>query len=417
MSSHPHTITGIDIGNAQVKVVIAKIDPASQRPEIIGVGSHSSTSGLRNGGIVDIKETVQNVAHALQEAENMAGIKIHRAYVGVSGPHINMQVSRGVVGVARTDGEIVATDVDRVLKAASVVSLPQNREVIYTKPRQFVIDGTQVVKDPIGMKGVRLEADVLIIDGPSQHLKYIAKCVNECGIEVAQFVYAPLAAALATVDKHQKEYGVMSLDFGGGTSSMTVFSEADLVHSTVIPVGSRHITHDLAILLRTSIENAERIKMELCSTSDQVDARSREKIDLSSYLDGEPISLTRTQLVKVVDARVQELLEMVELELQKAKKDGMLPAGVVLSGGGSNLPGFAALVRSKLGLPVRLAKPLHIDVVLDRAVDPSFAVSIGLVLWGVGHESTEDGRGGTFEKNPLQGTLAAVTRWIKAFIP
>lgn len=413
--SSPHIISGIDIGNATIKVVIAKTNPNAPAPEVIGVGSVPSTSGLRAGEIVDMKEAIDNVRTALAQATTMAGYPVRRAYLSVSGVHINTQVSRGVIAVSRADQEISANDIDRVIQAASVVSLPPNREIIHVIPRDFVIDGTEHVRDPLGMKGVRLEADVLIVHGLSRHLKNLAKCVNECGIEVAGFVFAPMAGSLAALDKHQKEYGVAHLDFGGGTASLTVFDQADMIHSAILKLGSRYITNDLAILLRTSIENAERIKIDLGAVNEREDKRAKPKMaDLTSYMD-EPFIVPRRQLVSVIDARVNELLETVALELKKIGKDGQLPAGVVISGGGSKLPGFVTLVRDTLGLPVRVAKPLHVEA-FDAAMDPAFSVAIGLVVWGFGREVGESGSAlPSGIKMPVwMGTIGS---WLKNFLP
>src|SRR3989338_2910270 len=268
--ARPYLLSGIDIGNSEIKVVIAKVERDSAKPELIGVGSALS-HGLRRGMVVDMEETVANLATAIQRAEAMAGTKLKRAYVAVNGLHIKNQVSRGVIAVSRADNEISQNDIDRVLQAASVVSLPPNREIIHVLPRNFTVDGSEVVKNPLGMKGVRLEAEVSIIDGLSPHLKNIAKCVNENDIEVSGLVFAQLAASFAVLDKNQKEYGVMNLDFGGGTSTLTIFEEAELIHCAVLPIGSRHITNDLAVVLRTSMDVAERIKLEYGSTSEGED--------------------------------------------------------------------------------------------------------------------------------------------------
>lgn len=410
-----YIISGIDIGNSQIKAVIAKINRDSFKPEILGAGSAPS-NGLRRGQVVDMEQTVEDIRAAVQQAEAMAGMPIKRAYLSVSGLHIQTQVSRGVIAVSRADNEISQNDVDRVLHAASVVSLPPNREIIHVIPRTFIIDSAEYVKNPLGMKGVRLEADVFIIDGLSPYLRNVAKCVNENGIEVAGLVYAPLAASLAALDKSQKEYGVMNLDFGGGTSTLTIFEEADLIHSAIFPIGSRHITNDLAIALRTSMDVAERIKLEHGSTSEGEDLRRKEVIDLSSYVNEDEIMLPKKQLIRVVDARAQELLDMVSAELKKVAKNGMLPAGIVLSGGGANLPGFALLAKEALRLPVRLAKPIHVDGVVDLVADPSYTVALGLVLWGVEQESNgiksrgmSLGGSGSF----IQKALG----WLKNFLP
>lgn len=410
--SRQRTICGIDIGNSQVKVVIARVGD-NLRPEILGTGSAAS-EGLRRGMVVDMEETIGNIGAAVQQAEAMAGANIKRTYVAVNGLHIKTQVSRGVIAVSRADNEISQNDIDRVVQAASVVSMPANREIIHVIPRNFIVDGTEYIKNPLGMKGVRLEADVMLIDGLSPYLRNIAKCINENGIEVAGLVYAPLAASLSSLDKNQKEHGVVNLDFGGGTSTLTVFEEADLLHSAVIPIGSKHITNDLAIALRTSLDIAERIKLEHCSTSNMEDLRRRENVDLSHLIGEESFIVPKKQLVKVVDARAGELLDIVELELKKISKSGILPAGVVLSGGGSNLPGFAFMVKDKLRLPVKIAEPFGFDGANNIVGDPSFVVAVGLVLWG-----TEKEFSGQRQKISLDGSGVAskITDWLKNFLP
>lgn len=410
-----YIISGIDIGNSQIKAVIAKINRDTLKPEILGAGTVAS-NGLRRGQVVDMEETIENIRAAVQQAEAMAGIPIKRAYLSVSGLHLQTQVSRGVIAVSRADNEISQNDIDRVLHAASVVSLPPNREIIHVIPRTFIIDSAEYVKNPLGMKGVRLEADVFIIDGLSPYLRNAAKCVNENGIEVAGLVYAPLAASLAALEKNQKEYGVMNLDFGGGTSTLTIFEEADLLHSAIFPIGSRHITNDLAIALRTSMDVAERIKIEHGSTSEGEDLRRKEVIDLSLYMGEDDLMLPKKQLIRVVDARAQELLDMVSAELKKVAKNGMLPAGIVLSGGGANLPGFAILAKETLRLPVRLARPIHIDGVVDIVADPSYTVAVGLVLWGVEQElSGIKSRG--ISLGASGGLVQKALGWLKNFLP
>ena len=414
-----HYITGIDVGNSQVKVVIAKIDNGSLRPEIVGVSTEIS-SGLRRGMVVDTEETISNIHNAIEQAQGMANFKVRRAYLSVSGLHIGTQVSRGVIAVSRADNEISQNDIDRVLQAAAVISLPANREVIHVIPRNYIVDGKEYVKNPLGMKGVRLEAEVFIIDGLSPHLKNIAHCLNENNIEVAELVFAPLAASLAVLDKNLKEYGVLHLDFGGQTSTLSVFEEADLLHTAVLPIGSRHITNDLAIALRTSIDIAERVKIEHGSTAEIQDMRKKDMIDLSEILAEENYILPKKQLVRVIDARMQELVDMVGIEMKKIPRNGMLPAGVVLSGGGSNLPGFATLVKDRLRLPVRIATPLNIDGIGLLRGDPSYSVATGLIAWGFEKEfGGGKQRGSGFRGMDLNSSSTAkkVLNWLKNFLP
>lgn len=410
----PRIIAGIDIGNSQVKVVVAKIND-TLKPEIIGWGS-SVSNGLRRGVVVDMEETIENVRSAAQRAEAMAGLPIKKAYVAVSGLHINTQTSRGVIAVSRADNEISQNDIDRVIKAASVVSMPPNREIIHVIPKNFIVDGTEYVKNPLGMKGVRLEADVLIVDGLSPYLRNLVKCVNENNIEVASLVYSPIASALSVLDKNQKEYGVVNIDFGGGTSSMIVFEEADLLHTKILPIGSRHITNDLAVLLRTSIDVAERIKLEFGSTSDAEDMRRRGELDLSEIVGERNYIVPKKQLIKVIDARAHELLDIVSNELKKVSKNGILPAGIVLSGGGVNLPGLAILAKEKLRLPVRVARSVHFEGMAEVVDDPAFSVATGAIIWGLDEEN--EGYGGKNQSSMgSSDTTKKILDWFKNFMP
>ena len=395
--------------------MIVKMNGEGQKPEIIGAAV-SASNGLRRGVIVDMEETIDNVKVAIQRAGAMAGVSIKRAYVSVSGLHVNTQTSKGVIAVSRVDNEISQSDIDRVIKAASVVILPQNREIIHVIPKNFIIDGVEYVKNPLGMKGVRLEADVVIVDGLSPYIRNLVKCVNENNIEVAGLVYAPLASAMAVLDKNQKEYGVVSVDFGGGTSTLTVFEESELLHCAILPIGSRHITNDLAVLLRTSMDVAERIKLEHGSTSDLEDMRKRGDIDLSSIVGEENFVIPKKQLFKVIDARTHELFDIVNNELKKVPKNGILPAGVVLSGGGVNLPGLLLLAKEKLRLPVRVANSIHFDGVSDVVSDPTFSVAMGLVLWGIKQEFDGHGqKSSDFFMN--EGWAKKVGGWLKNFLP
>ncbi len=409
----PYLISGIDIGNSEIKIAIAQLSRETGKPEIIGVGTAPS-HGLRRGMVVDMEETVHDIRAALQRAEAMAGTKIKSAYVAVNGLHLKTQLSRGVIAVSRADNEISQNDIDRVIQAASVVSLPANREVVHVIPRNFIVDGTENVKNPLGMKGVRLEAEVFIIDGLSPYLRNVAKCVNENGVEVAELVFAPLAASLSVLDKNQREYGVMHLDFGGGTSSLTIFEEADLLHAAVLPIGADHITKDLAVALRTSVDIAERIKLEHGATSSGEDGRRKDTIDLSALIGEEKFILPKKQLVRVVDARTQELIDLVSEEMKKVSRHGMLPAGVVVSGGGANLPGLLPYLKDTLRLPVRLAKPLHLGGVVDAASNPSFSVATGLVLWGF--EQLSEGKAPNRMSAGGDG-FGKLMSWFKNFLP
>ncbi|HXV27284.1 MAG TPA: cell division protein FtsA [Candidatus Paceibacterota bacterium] len=413
MAQH-HIICGIDIGNTQTKVVVAKPSQDGSRPQIIGVGTASSTSAVRNSVIVDMQEATNNLRLAIHQAEQMASVPVQRAYLAVSGDHIRSQISRGVVAVSRADQEISQSDVDRVIQAASALNLPPNRRVIHTIPREFIVDERDSVRDPVGMKGVRLEVDVHIVDGFDPHLQKHQRCVQEQGIQVAEMVYAPLAASLTALDRHQKEFGVVHLDFGGATASLSVFHEGELIHTAVLPIGSRHITNDLAVLLRTSPDNAERVKLELGTTGEADDRRRRDQLDLSQYV-GEDLQVPRRTFVGAIDARMDELMEKVRDELKKSGMSGQLPSGVVVSGGGSLLPGFALRVRDEARLAVRAVRPMNVDAAVDAVLDPAYTVALGLVVWGFGREEDRIGRQGP--KMAAPEWMKKSFSWLKNFAP
>ncbi|OGN28684.1 MAG: cell division protein FtsA [Candidatus Yanofskybacteria bacterium RIFCSPLOWO2_01_FULL_49_25] len=407
-------ICGIDVGNATIKTVIAEIGQDVLRPSIIGVGVAPS-NGLRRGTVVDMEEAMQSVGASIANAEAMAGVKVKQAYASVSGTHIRTQTSRGVIAVARADNEISQSDMTRLIEAASTVSLPLNYEIIHVVPRAFIIDGQEHVKNPVGMKGVRVEVEVLLIEGLSPYMRNLAKCINASGVEVSEFVYAPLAASKAVLDKHQREYGVALVDLGGGVSSLALFHEGDLVHTAIMPIGARHITNDLAIAFRTSLDVAEEIKHEYGFVGSAEATSKKEQVDLSSMLGEDGSVVPRKQIGKIVDARIHELFDLITQEFKKPAANLMFPAGIVLAGGGANLAGLPAFAKNRIGLAVRIAGVSGLDGFTDQISDPSFAVAVGLILWGADQLQSGGERGGsTFMSG--SGVKRAV-KWLKNFMP
>lgn len=381
---------------------------------MIGIGI-SPSEGLRRGVVFDMEETVASVANSVKKAESMSGARVSRAYVSLNGSHVRTQSSRGVVVVSRADSEINQNDIDRVIDAASTINLPQNREIVHAIPRIFTIDGQEHVKNPLGMRGVRLEAEVLLIDGLSPHIRNLAKCVNANDIEVSEFVFAPLAAAKAVLDKHQREHGVLSIDFGGGVSSMSLFHEGDLVHTAILPIGSRHITNDIAVAFRTSMSNAEEIKCKHGGVGNDVASR-KDKVDLSDILEEEDFVVPRAQLTKIIDCRVAELFDMISEEIKKLPRNYMLPAGVVLAGGGANLSGLASFVKNRLRLSVKTGGDYLLEGLVDQVSDPALAVSLGMVLWGFEKEFSGGKLTITARFSSFDG-INKLTRWFKNFLP
>lgn len=409
-----NTIAGIDIGNSAVKTVIAEYNEKSEKPRVLGVGIAPS-NGLRRGMVIDMTEAASNVRESIAQAEGGAGTKIKRAYVSISGPHIKTQTSRGVIAVSRADNEISEYDIQRVLEAASTVSLPPNREIIHTIPKRFIVDGQEFIKNPVGMTGIRLEADVTIIDALSPYIKSLAKLVNENGVEVAEFVYAPLASAKAILNKKAREHGALCLDFGGGLCNLAVFEEGELIHTASLPIGSKNITNDLAIAIKISLDNAEKVKIEHGFVGN-VGPGKREVIELADLAEEEGLAVPKKLISEVIGDRISEITGLVSNELKKINRSDTLPAGVILSGGGAKLVGFDQHIKEKLKLPVKKISTYEFEGAVNKMEDPSFAVAAGLALWGMEKEFNEK-EGKFFDGFVAQKAVKKIKNWLKIFLP
>lgn len=409
-------ISALDVGTQQVRAVIAQVRPTSaehpeQKPQILGVGQAPS-AGVRKGLVVDLNETAESIRKAVANCQRSSGFSFGSAYVSVGGSQINSRESRGVVAVSRADNEISQEDTERAINAASAVSLPQNREILHILPRRYIVDDEPAIKDPVGMHGVRLEVDTLIIEVADPYWKNLNKAVQEAGVRVKDWVLAPLASALAVVSRRQKELGVLVLDMGGGTCGLTVFEEGDIIHSHVLPIGSSHITNDIAIGLRTSVDVAEKIKVEYGSTLPS-EISKKEIIDLAKLGD-EDIRVPRKKLAEIIEARVDEILDLVNKELKKIDRQGLLPGGVVLVGGGAKLPGLVDFTKEKLGLPAQIGFPQEIEGVVDQIDDPVFANVCGLIFWGI-RDYQIDGVGRISQIGA--GLWQKIKRLFRSFLP
>lgn len=404
--------TGIDVGSSTVRVVTAQQDAGSEDVKIIGMGT-VPTSGMQKGVISDVEEAVASVSKALDAAERVAGIPIDRAYVSINGSHISSQNSRGVIAVSRADGEITADDVDRVINAAQAISLPANREILHVLPQNFIVDGQEHIQDPIGMTGVRLEVEAHIIEGSAPFIKNLTKVVNQSGVHIEDFVFAPLAAAMASLEKRQKELGVVLVDMGGGTTSLVAYEEKTLLHTAVLPVGSSHITNDIAIGLRTTIDIAETIKIQH-GTALPDEVRANENIVIENEDAKE--SASRKEVADIISARLEELFSFVDKELKSIGRSGLLPAGVILTGAGAHLPGVVEVAKGRLRLPVRIGKLKKLAGVMEQMDDPSFAVVLGLIAWAVEQEQKTVDRGKLLLPN-IGSSVHKIREWMRSFLP
>ena len=365
---------GLDIGTSYVRAVVGHVDGPDAKPTIIGVGVEPN-NGMRKGTVVNLVSTAQAIDKALETAERMSGHQINDATVSVNGSHVVGMSSKGVIAVGH---EITEVDLDRVEEAATVVQLPANREILEVTPRSFQLDGQENIKDPIGMTGVRLEVDAHVITALGPHLKNLAKACEMTETHINQRVLSGLAAARATVTQQQMENGVVLIDLGGTTTNVVVFEEGDLQHVAVLPVGSVNITNDLAIGLKTDLDVAEKVKIDHAVAVPNAHKNSSKKavvkVDKSSHeFDVEDIDM-------IVDARLEEIFELVQKELKSIGRASKLPGGVVLTGGGALMPGIDEYAKQSLQLSARVGRPTGYGGVADQTESPVYAAAVGLML-------------------------------------
>lgn len=368
---------GLDIGSTKVCCIVGLHEEGSALPGVIGVGM-APTGGMRKGVVVDVEETVSAITAAVDEAERISGVAIDQATISIDGAHVSSQNSKGVIAVGRADQEIMIEDLMRVEEAATAIQLPPNREIIQVFPRSYSVDGQTNIKDPVGMNGVRLEVESHIITGSVPAIKNLDRSIHQAGIAISGQVLVPLAAARAVLTKRQKELGVALVDIGGGTTGIAVYEEGDILYSSVIPVGAGHITNDLAIGLKTSVDVAEKIKLKYVRAHPGK-VNMSEKIRVEE-LEGDDSVVTRRELHDIAGARLDEIFQLVRAELRKVGKDLMLPGGVVLTGGGAKMEGIEELAKEALQLPVSIGKPEGFSGIVDRINDPAFAAPVGLML-------------------------------------
>lgn len=378
-------IVGIDVGTNFIRTVVSVKKEDSNVPNIVGVGVKPS-AGIRKGVIVDIEETVSAITAAVEEAERISGEPIDHAFLSIGGHTLGSQVQKGVVAISRPDGEITSQDVDRVIEVSQTFTLPGNRQVLRVIPRYFTVDDQSGIKDPTGMTGIKLEVNAYVITAATHAVKNLTRCVHQTGLDIDDIVPGYLSASEVVLSKRQKELGVVMVDIGGGTVSMVVFEEGNILHSAVLPVGANHITNDIAIGLRTSIDMADKLKLKF-GTCISADVSRDEKIDLSKLSEMEDHAVSKYQIAQIIEARMTEIFSLVYEELRKIDRAGMLPAGAIITGGGAKLPGVVDLAKATLGLPAQVGFPLELEGMTDQIDDPSFACASGLAVWGAKTDS------------------------------
>lgn len=422
-------LAGIDIGTTKVVTLIAS-QTETGKINVIGVSS-LPTRGLRKSQIVDIEETVESITESVEAAERMAGYSIGNAFVSLSGAHIESQNSKGVVAVAEPEGEITPADVDRVIEAARAVSLPSAREIVHVIPRDFMVDSQAGIKDPVGMTGVRLETEAHLITASSTAIRNLVKCVNEIGVDVSGIVFSGLAAAESSLSETERELGVVLVDIGGGSTNLSVFVEGALSYSSVIPIGARNITNDLAIGMRVSLETAEKVKLALSTPEaaslpeeDKDTAKKADELDLAKLGISEDVSSAsrKTLIEGIIRPRLNEIFTMVGLELKKSGLGGQTPAGVVVVGGGALTVGIETACKRVLSLPTRLGSPTGVSGLVEEIGSPAFAASVGLLLYAaktpaVVHSTPLANVSKLVQKLPGKGTFTKAINFIKSFLP
>jgi cell division protein FtsA len=369
-------IVGLDIGTTKIAAIVGEV--TEDGIDIIGIGTARSR-GLRKGVVVNIDATVQAIQHAIREAEHMAGCDISTVYAGIAGGHIRGLNSHGIVAVK--DKEVRDTDMARVIEAAKAVAIPMDREILHVLPQQYVIDDQDGIRDPLGMSGVRLEAKVHITTTSVSSAQNVIKCANRCGLQVADIVLEPLASAEAVLQDDEKELGVALIDIGGGTTDIVIFCDGAIVHSAVLPLGGSHLTGDIAVGLRTPLEEAEKIKRKYgCAMLAALEGE--ETMEVPSVGGREPRILSRRVLTKIVEPRLEEMFEHVRREIARSGYLDAIAAGAVLTGGATLMQGLPELAESVLEMPTRRGAPSGVGGLVDVVRSPEYSTGVGLVLFG-----------------------------------
>ncbi|HDI11371.1 MAG TPA: cell division protein FtsA [Candidatus Acetothermia bacterium] len=408
MRRRSRIVVGLDVGTTKVAALVAHVEDSEI--EIVGMGVAPSR-GLEKGVVVDIGKTIQSIRKAIEEAENMADLKVRSVYVGIAGKHIRSLNTTGTVSITHPDRIIRAEDVKRVIEAAKTIPMPPDMELIHVIPRQFIVDGQEGITDPVGMTGTRLEADVHIVLGSVTAVRNLTRCIRSLGIRIEQIVLQPLASSLAVLSSAEKELGVVLLDIGGGTTDISVYRGGDIWFSKVIPIAGQHITNDITVGLQTPIEEAERIKKEYGTCL--VDAvGDDEKIEIAT-IGGDGMKLvSRKRLAKIIEPRVEEILDLAMQEVEDAGYKDLVPGGIVLTGGTALLDGIVEFAQRRYGLPARRGQiPQGIHGLRDIVESPIYATVIGLVKYAV---DSKDFTKEVVERKRV-GFLARLMRWLRKF--
>lgn len=419
-------ICGIDVGSSKVATVVAVESMEQNELRIIGFNSTPSR-GVKKGLIVDIDQVTGAVEESVEKAERMAGHKISKAYVSVGGPHISSLNSHGVVAVSNPQAEILTTDVSRVIEAARAISLSTTRQIIEVSPREYSVDGQAGIKNPVGMSGVRLEVDTHIITASSTNLKNMERCLTDLGIANEGCIFSGLASSEAVLTETEKDLGCIVVDIGGGKIDICIYVEGSLSYSASIPVGAKHITNDIAVGLRVSLDSAEKIKLYLSKHGNLPPhlkgKKAYEQIDLRELNLPEQLSdmSAKTIIEGIIGPRLEEIYSYLGEEIEKSGFEKQVPSGIILTGGGAMSVGMVEAGRKLLGLPIRIGVPDKATGLVDEVLDPQFAATIGLIFIGQKNlrvdQHTQKDFNKVFKDFSINSSFSRIKDLFKQFIP
>ncbi len=412
------TVVGIDVGTTKICTMVAEVRPDG-RVNILGVGLTPS-KGLDKGVVVNIDDAVNAISTSVEKAERLSGYRIGTAYVGIAGKHVQSLNSRGVVAISRQDHEITALDVSRAVESAQAVAIPTQREIIHVIPRAYIVDGHENIRDPVGMSGYRLEVETHIVTGEVMAIQNLIKSVERAGVVIDDLVLQPLASGEAVLTAEDKDRGVVLVDIGGGTTDIAIFIQGGIWHSVVLPVGGNHFTNDIVYVLHTPHNTAEYLKLKYGSAIAEAPEEGQDdRIKTESFAPGEQIEVSRYELNQILQARAEQIVDLIAAEIRRSGYEGLLPAGIVLTGGAALLPRFDELVREMLGMPVRIGSPTNLTGLSDAVDSPPYATGVGLVKWGMinGLRAPDRMHNGPTEPGNWRAVYDRFKGWLREFLP